>query len=90
MRHFLTFRRRPVHDLVLDDRLALVVLVRSRAGRLPSDYGHLHVLDLDSHQQEINLHPKRSSIFAAVACMCAGIIISTLFASTTRWGAGGG
>lgn len=46
---FLTLGGGPVHDLVLGDGLALVVLVGPRPGCLSSDDGHLHVLDLYAH-----------------------------------------
>ena len=44
-----------VHDLELGDGLTLVVLVGRRAGRLAADDGELHVLDLDAHEQEVDL-----------------------------------
>lgn len=52
----LTLGGGPVHDLVLGDGLALVVLVGTRPRCLSSDDGHLHVLDLDAHQQKVDLH----------------------------------
>ena len=47
--------RRPVHDLVLGDRLVLVEGVGSTPRGLPLDYCNLHVFDLDPHQKEIYL-----------------------------------
>ena len=50
-----TSYRRAVHDLELGDRLALVVLVGWGARCLAADDGELHVLDLDAHEQEVDL-----------------------------------
>ena len=50
-----TSYRRAIHNLKLGDRLALVVLVGRGARRLAADDGELHVLDLDAHQQEVDL-----------------------------------
>lgn len=44
-----------IHDLEFGDGLALVVLVRRCACRLAADDGKLHVLDLDAHEQEVDL-----------------------------------
>jgi hypothetical protein len=44
-----------VHNLELGDRLALVILVRWRACCLAPDDRELHVLDLNSNQQEVDL-----------------------------------
>lgn len=46
--------RRAIHDLKLGDRLALVVLVGWGARGLAPDNGQLHMLDLDTHEQEID------------------------------------
>lgn len=51
----LTLGGGPVHDLVLDDGLTLVVLVGPRPCRLSSDDRHLHMLYLDAHKQEVDL-----------------------------------
>ncbi len=44
-----------IHDLVFGDGFTLVVLVRWRAGSLASDDGELHMLDLDSNEQKVDL-----------------------------------
>ena len=43
-----------VHDFELGDCFALIVLVRGRASRLPTDDGEFHVLDLDSHEEKVD------------------------------------
>ena len=50
-----TSYRRAVHDLELGDRLALVILVGWGARCLAADDGELHVLDLDAHEEEVDL-----------------------------------
>ena len=44
-----------VHDLKFGDGLALVVLIRRRARRLPPYDRQLHVLDLYADEQEVDL-----------------------------------
>ena len=44
-----------IHDLILGYRVVLVVHVGARARRFPLDDVYLHVLDFDSHQQEVYL-----------------------------------
>ena len=44
-----------VHDLVLGNRLVLVESLRATPCRLSLDDRDLHVLDLDPHQQEVDL-----------------------------------
>ena len=51
----LTSYWRTVHNLELGNRLALVVLVRWRACCFAPDDRQLHVLDLDAHEEEVNL-----------------------------------
>ena len=51
----LTSHGRAIHDLVLGDGVILMVHVGARAGCLPLDDVDLHVLDLDPHQQEVDL-----------------------------------
>lgn len=51
----LTSDRCAVHDLILGDGVVLVVDARPRARRLPLDDVDLHVLDLDPHQEEVDL-----------------------------------
>lgn len=43
-----------VTDLKAHQRLALVVLIGGRTGRLPSYDAQLHVLDLEPHEQEVD------------------------------------
>lgn len=45
----------PVHDLVLRQRLRLVVQICAAARALALDDRELHVFDLDPHKQEVNL-----------------------------------
>ena len=47
--------RHPVHDLIFGQRLALIVCRRAHPRRLAPPYLHLHVLELDAHQQEVDL-----------------------------------
>lgn len=51
----LTSDRCPIHDLILGYGVVLVVHVGPRARGLPLDDVYLHVLDLDPHQQEVDL-----------------------------------
>jgi len=44
-----------IHDFELCDGLALVVLVWWRTRRLAADNGQFHVLDLDAHEQKVDL-----------------------------------
>ena len=46
---------RAVHHFKLRHRLALVVRVRARARALAPPHLQLHVFDLNSHEQEVNL-----------------------------------
>lgn len=51
----LTSHRCPIHDLVLGYGVVLVVHIGPCPRCLPLDDVYLHVLDLDPHQQEVNL-----------------------------------
>lgn len=44
-----------IHDLILGYRVVLMVHVGACARRFPLDDVYLHVLDFDSHQQEVYL-----------------------------------
>lgn len=44
-----------IHDFILGYRVVLVVHVGACARRFPLDDIYLHVLDFDSHQQEVYL-----------------------------------
>jgi hypothetical protein len=45
----LTPRRRSIHDLKLGDRLALILHIGSRSGRLSPNDGQFHMFDLDPY-----------------------------------------
>ena len=45
----------PVHDLVLGNRLVLVESLRATPCRLSLDDSHLHMLNLYSDEEEVNL-----------------------------------
>lgn len=51
----LTSHGRPIHDLILGYRVVFMVHIGACARRFPLDDIYLHVLDFDSHQQEVDL-----------------------------------
>ena len=51
----LTSNWRPVHDLILGKRLALIICIGPGACGLSSPNLQLHVLDLDAHKKEVDL-----------------------------------
>ena len=58
-----------IHDLEFGDGFTLVILVRGRSGRFTPNDRQLHMFDLDSHKQEINLAD--DNIFEVVpSCLC--------------------
>jgi len=88
----LPLHRSTVHDLKLCHCLALVVQVRPRSGRLTADDCKLHVLDLDSHQKEVNL-PNNDVIevvflFLILKLNVEAVLNSDLGIGNSNWGFG--
>lgn len=54
-RYTLTTNRSSIHDLILCNRIVLLIDIRPRTSGLPFDDCNLHVLDFNPHQEEVDL-----------------------------------